>query len=40
MAQRQPDVLDPLGLHGAGAEIAEMIVVGGGDGELDFVHMG
>jgi len=37
--EREPDVLDPLGLHGAGAEIAEMIVVGSSDGELDLVHI-
>ena len=36
--ERQPDVLDPLGLYRAGAEIAKMVVVGGGDGELDLVH--
>jgi hypothetical protein len=27
-----------LRLHGAGAEVAEMVVVGGGDGQLDLVH--
>jgi hypothetical protein len=38
VTEREPDVLYSLGLDGAGAEIAEMIVVGRGDGEADFVH--
>jgi hypothetical protein len=32
VTEREPDVLDSLGLYGAGAEIAEMIVVGRGNG--------
>ncbi len=38
MAEREPGVVDALRLDRAGAEIAEMIVVGGGDRQLDFVH--
>jgi hypothetical protein len=35
MAKRQPGMVDALGIGDAEAEIAEMIIVGGGDGELD-----
>jgi hypothetical protein len=38
VAEREPGVLDPLRLDRAGAEIAEMVVVGGGDRQLDLVH--
>ena len=38
MAEREPGMVDALRFDDAGAEIAEMIVVGGGDGELDLVH--
>jgi hypothetical protein len=35
MAKRQPGMVDALGIDDAEAEIAEMIIVGGGDGEPD-----
>jgi hypothetical protein len=35
MAERQPSLVDALGIDDAEAEIPEMVVVGGGDGELD-----
>ena len=38
MPEREPSVVDALGLHHAGAEIAEMVVIGGRDGELEAVH--
>src|SRR5262249_13919719 len=36
----QPGVLDAFRLHRAGAEIAEVIVVLGGDGQMQFLHRG
>jgi hypothetical protein len=38
MAERQPGVVDAFGIDQAQAEIAEMVVVGGGYGELDARH--
>ena len=38
VAEREPGVVDALGLDQAEAEVAEMVVVGGGDGELDARH--
>src|SRR5262249_9463043 len=38
VAGRERGWIDPLGRHGAGGEIAEMVVVGRRDGELDAVH--
>lgn len=38
MAEREPGVVDALGVDQAEAEIPEMIVVGGGDGELEPRH--
>jgi hypothetical protein len=35
MAKRQPSLVDALGIDDAEAEIPEMVIVGGGDGELD-----
>src|SRR3954447_22377659 len=35
---RQPGVFDAFGLYGAGAEVAEMIVVFGRDREMDLLH--
>ena len=36
--RHQPGVLDAFGLHLAGAEVAEMVVVLGGDGEMQLFH--
>src|SRR5258708_18970664 len=38
--RHQPDVLDALRLHGARAEIAKVVVVLGGDRQLQLVHFG
>ena len=38
VAERQPVVIDALGVDQAEAEIAEMIVVGDGDGEAQARH--
>src|SRR5262249_45106218 len=38
--RHQPSVLDALGLHRAGAEVAEVIVVLGGDRQMQFLHFG
>ena len=35
MAEREPIGLDAFRAHKAEAEIAEVVVIGGGDGELD-----
>ena len=38
MAEHRPGVLDAFGLHGAEPEIAEVVVVGGGDRKLQPPH--
>jgi hypothetical protein len=38
VAEREPGMVDALGVDQAETEIAEMIVVGGGDGKLDARH--
>ena len=38
MPEHRPGVVDAFGLHGAEAEVAEMVVVGGGNRQLDLVH--
>ena len=37
--RHQPGVLDAFGLHRAGAEVAEMVVVFGGDRQMQFFHL-
>src|SRR5262249_59401162 len=38
VAEREPGMVDALGRDEAQTEIAEVVVVGGGDGELDARH--
>src|SRR5262249_28040800 len=38
VAERKPGVVDALGVDDAETEVSEMIIVGGGDGELDARH--